>query len=156
MSQSGDERDVRVFRVHDQTADRARVAKPGKLPGLAGVDGFVYSVSADDVAADARFPGANINNVGIGFGNRERADGRRSVLLFVKERLPVEAAIGGLPDAACNAAKIISVVLADDAGNGENASTAKWPDEAIGEPLPRALVLFIVLLGDRGRNRRGL
>src|SRR6267378_6757786 len=156
MSQSGDERDVRIFRVDDQAADGTRVAQPGKLPGLAGVDGFVYSVSADDVAANASLSRADINNVWIGFGNRERADGRRSVLLLVEERLPVEAAIGGLPDAACNAAKIISVVLADDTGNGENPPAAKRPDEAIGEPLPRALVLFIVLLGDRGRNRSGL
>ena len=89
MPQSSDERDVRIFRVHDQAADGMRVAQPNKLPGLTGVDGLVHSVSADDVAADASFPGADINNVGIGFRNRQRTDGRRSVLLFVKERLPI-------------------------------------------------------------------
>src|SRR6266436_3360969 len=50
-----------VFRVDDQSTDGTRVAKPDKLPGLARVDRFVYSVSAYDVAADARYPGADIN-----------------------------------------------------------------------------------------------
>src|SRR6266481_9028092 len=146
MPQGGDERDVGIFRVYDQTADGTRVAKADKLPGFARVDGFVHPIPADDVAADARFPGADINDVGIGFGNRDRTDGRRSVFLFVKESLPVEAAIGGLPDAGCHAAKIIGVVLADDAGNGENASAAEGSDEAIVEPFPRTFVFVIVLL----------
>src|SRR5260370_32597055 len=124
MSQSGDERDVRIFGVHDQAADGTGVAKPDKLPGLAGVDGFVYSVSADDVAANASLSRADINDVGIGFGNRERADGRRSVPLLVKEGLPIEAAIRGLPYAACDAAEITGLALPHDPVNSTNPPAA--------------------------------
>ncbi len=156
MSQRSDERDVRIFRVHDQPTDGMRVAKSGKLPRLAGVDRFVHPVSAHDVAADASFSGANIDDVGIGFGNGQRTDGRGSILLLVKERLPIEPAIGSFPYAARNASEIIGVVLADDAGDGENASAAKRSDEAIVERFPRAFVFFVVLLrGCHGSRRLG-
>src|ERR1700738_4737510 len=128
MSQGSDERDVWIFRVHDQPPNGMRVAKPNKLPGFSRVDGFVHTVSADDVAANAGFPSADIDRVGIGFGNGERTDRRRGGLLLVKDGFPIEAAIRGLPDAARNAAKIVSVVLANHARDSENPSAAKGPD----------------------------
>src|SRR5258708_4587951 len=105
------------------------VRQANEFPGLAGVDRFIHSVSADDVAADASFASTYIDRVWIGLGNGQRANRRRCVLLLVKERPPIEAAIGGLPNAPGHTAKIINVVLADDAGNGEHASAAKGPDK---------------------------
>ena len=75
MSQRRDEGDVRIFRIDDQAADGVRVRQADELPGLAGVDGLVHAIAADDVAADARFAGADVDDVGIGLGNR---DARRS------------------------------------------------------------------------------
>src|SRR5258706_2996256 len=149
MSQSGNKRDVRILRVRDQAADRVRVAKSNELPGLAGVNGLIYAVSADDVAADASLARTHINDVRIGFGNGERPDGRRGVLLLVKNRLPIEAAVRGLPNATRNAAEIIGVVLAGDPGYGEDATTTEWPDEAVGERLPWAFIFLFVFLGGR-------
>src|SRR5258706_16007168 len=149
MSQSGNKRDVRILRVHDQAADRVRVAKSSELPGLAGVNGLIHAVSADDVAADASFPCTHINDVRIRFGNGERADRRRGVLLLVKNRLPIEAAVRGLPNATRNAAEIIGVVLADAAGYGEDTSSPKRPGGGGGERLPRAIIFFFLFLGGR-------
>src|ERR1700676_372355 len=67
-----DERDVWIFRVHDQSANSTRVWKPDKLPGFSGINGFVHAVSADDVAADASFARPHIDDVRIGFGNGKR------------------------------------------------------------------------------------
>src|ERR1700724_8709 len=106
MSKSGDERDIGIFRVHDETADRMRVAKPNKFPGLTSVDGLVRTVSAYDVATDASFSGPDIDYVGVRFGDGERPDGRRSVLLLIENGFPIKAPIRGLPNAACNPSKI--------------------------------------------------
>src|SRR6267154_5471060 len=129
------------------------VSQANEFPGLAGVDRFIHSVSADDVSPNASFAGTYIDDVGVGFGNGQRANRGRGVLLLVEERLPIEPAIGGLPNAAGHTAEIINVVLADDTGHGKNPSAAKRPDETIVERLPRALV-FLIIFRRCGCSRR--
>ena len=55
-------------------------------------------------------------DVGIGLRDRERADGRD--LLIVEDRLPVDAAVLGLPDAAGGRAAIVGIRVAGDADDG--------------------------------------
>ena len=55
-------------------ADRVRVAQPGVLPRFAGIGGFVNAVAGNHVAADVCLAGADINNLGIGRRNGDRAD----------------------------------------------------------------------------------
>src|ERR1051326_2733229 len=90
MSQSGDKRDVRILGIYDQASDRMCVRQSDELPSLTRVNRLIDSISANDIAADASFARADIDDVGIGFGHGERTDGGRSVLLLVKERLPIE------------------------------------------------------------------
>src|SRR5436309_775361 len=74
MSESRNEGNIRIFRVYNQSADCMRVGKTNEFPGLAGVNRLKNSVAAYDVAADASFARTYINDVGIRFGNRERAN----------------------------------------------------------------------------------
>src|SRR5712671_6992755 len=107
MAQSRNEGNVRILRVHYQAADGMGIWKPDKFPGLTGVDGLIHTVSADDVPADASLSGTDIDDVGVGFGNGQRTNRRRCVLLLVKKSLPNEPAIGGLPSTPGHTAKII-------------------------------------------------
>ena len=68
-------------------------------PGLAGVGRLVDAVARHDVAADARLAHADVDDVGVRFGDGDRAD-RRARDLAVGDRRPVRAAVGRLPEAA--------------------------------------------------------
>ena len=120
--------------------------RPDELPGFTRVDRLVYAVAADDVAANTRFSGSDINDIRVGFGNCDGPDGRRRILRFVENRLPVEAAIGRLPYASGDGAEIIDVVLADDAGHRDDAAATKWADQSILQTFPRSLVLALVFV----------
>jgi hypothetical protein len=122
------------------------VGEANERPGLPGVDGFVDAVTADNVASDAGFPCSDIDDVGVGLGDGDSANGRRGVLLLVKDRFPVDAAISGLPDAAGNCAEVVGIVVANDAGNGDNAAAPEWANEAIVEILPGALSFVVIML----------
>jgi len=65
MSQSRHEGDIWILRIHDQATDGMRIGKPNEFPSLTGVDGFIDSVPANDVAADASLSGTDIDDVGI-------------------------------------------------------------------------------------------
>ena len=115
MSERRDKGDVRILRVHGEAPDGMRVGKPNKLPGLPGVDRLVNTVSTDDVAANARLSRTHINDIGVRFGNRYRPYRWRCILRLVENWFPVEAAISRLPHAAGGRAKVINVILSDDA-----------------------------------------
>ena len=115
MSERSDKGDVRILGVHGEASDGMRVGKPNKLPRLPGVDRLVNTVSTNDVAANARLSRAHINDIGVRFGNRYRPDRRRCILRLVENWFPVEATISRLPHAAGGGAKVINVILSDDA-----------------------------------------
>ncbi len=76
MSERRDEGNVRILGIHREPPDGVRVGKANKLPGFTSVNRFVHSVAADNVAANACFSRSHINDVRIGFGNRNRSDRR--------------------------------------------------------------------------------
>src|SRR5271156_1775538 len=146
MAEGGDEGDVGIFGIDDQAADGVGVAEADELPGGAGVDGFVDAVAADDVAAHTGFAGADVDDVGIGFRDGDGADGGRGVFCLVEDGLPVEAAVGGLPDSAGDCAEVISIGLADDAGYGYYAASTEGTDEAVLEGFPGVFIFFFVVV----------
>ena len=116
MPESGNEGDIRIRGVDDDFADVARVLQANVVPGLAAVVRTVDAVTEGDVAANAGFACADINDVGIGFRDRDAADGGGGLL--VEKRIPGNAAVRGFPNAAGNRAKIVSVRLAWNTSHG--------------------------------------
>ena len=138
--------------MDDDFADVARVLQANVVPGLAAVVRTVDAVTEGDVAANAGFACADINDVGIGFRDRDAADGGGGLL--VEKRIPGNATVSGLPNAAGYGAKIVGVGLARDSGDGEDATAAERADEA---PFHAAISLRIdlgsILLGaDKDRD----
>jgi hypothetical protein len=71
---------------------------------VAGVGGFVDAVAVGGVAAEVALAGADVDDVGIGGSDRDRADGAE-LQLAVGHGNPVRAAVGGLEDAAAGPPK---------------------------------------------------
>src|SRR5882724_8644725 len=128
VAKSGDEGDIRIGGMDDDGADVASVLQADVAPGLAGVAGTIDAIAERDVAADAGFTAADVNHIGIGFGDGDGADGRGGLLL--EEGIPGVARVGGFPNASGDGAKIESVGLAGHAGYGNGASAAEGADEA--------------------------
>ena len=74
VAERGDEDNVRICWMDDDRADVARVFQADVGPRFARVGGFVDPIAERDVAADAGFAGADVNDVGIGIGNVNRTD----------------------------------------------------------------------------------
>src|SRR6185503_4069351 len=104
--------------------DMARVFKSDELPRLSRIGTLVHAIALQDVVANAGFAGADIHNVGIGLGNRDRAD--RGELFLVGHGNPIDAAVGRLPHPAADTAEVIGIRLANGSGDGQNASAAEW------------------------------
>src|SRR5258708_23163255 len=83
VAERGDERDIRVSRVDDDGADVRGVAQTQVLPGPAGIEGLVYAVAIGDVAARAGLAGADIDDVVIRVGDRDRSN--RGDLLLAED-----------------------------------------------------------------------
>src|SRR5713101_485609 len=65
MPQSGDEHDVWIARIDQNTGDVAGVFEADVLPGFSAVGGFVHSVAVGDVGVNAIHAAADVNNVGV-------------------------------------------------------------------------------------------
>src|SRR5579872_177488 len=57
--------DVGVLRMDNQAADGHCIVKAGSAPRLSAVGGFIHAIAGNDVATNARFPGAGIDHVGV-------------------------------------------------------------------------------------------
>src|SRR5271170_7047704 len=113
-----------------------RVREANGVPRFSGVDGLVDAVAADNVSTDACFAGSDVDDVGIGLSHRDRADGGRGAFLLVEERRPVDASVGGLPDATGYRAKVIDVVLTYDARYSNHAASTEGAYKAVTESFP--------------------
>jgi hypothetical protein len=120
--------------MHDHFADVARIFQPDICPGLAAIIRTVHAIAKGNIPADAGFSGACVNHIGIRLGNRDGADGGGGLL--VKQRIPGDAAVHGLPNSAGDRAHVIRIGLAGHAGDREDSSSAKWADQA---PFHRAV-----------------
>ena len=127
MSQSRHERNVRILGIYCESPDGVRIAQAHELPSLAGIERLPHTISANDVAPDARFPGPDINHIRIRLGNSNRANRRRRIFRLVENRFPVESAVGRLPHPASYRAKIVDLILPHHARHRNHASAAEWP-----------------------------
>src|SRR5215467_9151057 len=103
------------MRIEDDAADMARRSEAYALPGAPAIRGLVNARAVGEIGAEIGFTGAGINNVGIGLGHGQSADG--SDRQAVRDRLPGNAAVHGLPHAAGNAAEKIYIGLAFQAAD---------------------------------------
>src|SRR6059036_1518092 len=142
VAKSSDEGDVGIRGMDDDFADLTRVFQADIFPGFAAVVRTVNAVAEGNVAANASFAGADVNDIGIRFGDCDAADGGGGLL--VEKRIPGNAAVRGFPNAAGNRAKIIGIRLARHTGHGKGAPAAKGPDEA---PLHSAVSFRVNLRG---------
>ena len=90
--------DVRIGRVHAYAPDVPRFLQAHQRPGLAGIDGLPKPVTVRCVAADVGLTAAHVHDVRVRLGHADRADGATE--RTVGHRLPVRAAVDGLPHTA--------------------------------------------------------
>ena len=83
--------------------------KSDMLPTAPGIGRFVDAVADGDINADGGFAAAGVDDVGVGRRHFQRADGRGREIA-IADVFPVLAGIGGLPDAAADAAEIEGVL----------------------------------------------
>ena len=139
VAEGGDVDEVRVGRVDADAPDVAGVAQADGSPGAAAVGGPVDAVAVRDVAADAGLAHADVDHVGVGRRDGERADGG-GLEEAVGDVLPVRAAVGGLPHAARAGAEVEGRGLGRMAGDGDHTAAAVRPDAA---PLERTQQTWI-------------
>ena len=147
MAESGHKNDVRIRGMNNDRADMASVFQAHVDPALARVRGFVNAVTKGNIAANAGFAGANVNDVGIGIRNRDGADGRDRLL--IEQWIPSDTAVGGFPDASADGSEIIGVWLARHARHRQHAATTKRTDKP---PLHAVVSFGINLLRIGGRT----
>ena len=124
------------------------------LPGRARVAAPVDAVARQDVAANARLTHPDEDEVGIGFGHRDRAD-RRRVDLEVGDGEPVFAAVGSLPEAAAGRAEVGLLRAAHDARSGNGAAAAIRAEVAPGVAGQEGGVEDDLLGGEGGGAKQG-
>ena len=87
---------VGIGGMHPHPGDVPGVGQADVGPGLAAVGGTVHPVPVGHVPADAGFPHAGIDDVGVGGRDGDGAH-RGGVEVPIGDVLPVGAAVGGLP-----------------------------------------------------------
>ncbi len=135
-------------RMHAHAPDLARVLEADALPGLARVHGLVDPVAVRDVAADAALAHPHVDDVGIGGGDLDRPH-RSRAHLAVRQGLPVDPRVGGLPDAAPGGPHVVDARLT---GHPRDRGDAPAPVGADAPPL-QALQQRFVVGGERGLDR---
>src|SRR5439155_9583751 len=96
------------------------------LPRLAAVGRFVDAVAGGQVGPLQTLAAADVDDVGLGRGDGERAD--RSGRLVVEDRLPGPSGIRGLPDAAVVDTDVEDVRLAGHSRGADGAAAPEWAD----------------------------
>src|SRR5262249_30195793 len=81
VAEGGDVDDVRVPRVDDDAADVVRFLEAHVPPGLAAVGGPVHALAPRDAVARVGLAGADPDDVRVGRGHGDVADGGRALVL---------------------------------------------------------------------------
>ena len=105
---------IGIVRVDDDLRDLLAIAQSEVPPGLAGVGGFVDAVAHGEIGALKAFAAADVDDVRIGRGDGDGADGAGG--LAVEDGMPGAAEIVGLPDAAVVDADVEDIRLTGDTG----------------------------------------
>jgi len=133
MSEPGDEHNVRVRGMDDQSPDLLHVSKSDVLPRLAAVGRLEDAVTDAEVRTMEPLAGADVDDVGIGPRDADVTDrpGRRAV----EDRPPRPSVVVGLPHAAGVNAGEEDVRLRRDADAGDRPAGAEWSDQAVAKVL---------------------
>ena len=143
-----------IGRVDADRGDAVRLGEPDVLPGRARVAAAVDAVARKDIAANARLAHPDEDEVGVGFGHRDRAD-RGGVDLEIGDGEPVFAAVGRLPEAAAGGAEVGFEGAADDAAGGDGAAAAVRAEVAPGVGGEEGGGEGVVVLGEEGAGELG-
>ena len=124
---------IRIVRIDEDGADLLRVTQSKVLPGLAGIGGFVDSISYREIGPAQSFAAAHVNDVRIRRCDRQSPDGAGR--LIVEDRSPCVAKVSGLPDTAIVGRHVKHILLSRNACDGHRAPASKWADHAPAHPL---------------------
>ena len=152
MTQRRHQDDVGVARIDHDLPDVARALESHELPVVAPVRGLVDAGAVGDVGADGGFARADVDDLGIRRRDGERTD--RRDLLAIEQRLPGHAGVGGAPHAAVHRAEIKRRGVTGQAGDGQHAAAAVWPDEPPAQRLVGARRDGLRVRGGRRDERR--
>ena len=156
MAERRDKDDIGIPRVNDDFANRARIFQADVLPGFSGVQRLPDAVALRNVAANAGFAGAHIDDVRIGHRDRDTADRGRSI--FVKDRRPGVCAVDGFPYAAAGRSEVVGGGVAGNSRGGQRAASAERANGTILHSLEQRVafvffvLVFIVLCRRSGRG----
>ena len=103
-----------IPRIDLDTRDLLAVAQAEMRPRLSGVGGLVHAVADREIRPLQSFAAADINDVGVREGHRNRPD--RAGRLVVEDGRPGAPRVDGLPHAAVHHPHIEGERLARDAG----------------------------------------
>jgi len=148
MPERGDINHVGVRWIDANSRNRLGIAEPDMLPRLPGVHRFVHTIALHDVAAQFGFAHAQVDHVGVRFGDGHRAH-RRALKLPVGHRFPRRASVRGLPQTTAHRAEIVFVGTRCAAGGGDRPSSAQRANAA---PLECAEYRRIVMFRDGNRG----
>jgi hypothetical protein len=105
MAEGRDIGDVGILGMNAYAPNLAGVAETGEAPGLSRVSRFENAVTVGDVAANRRFSGANLDDVGVRFAHGDAAD--RPTEIFVGHRRPSHAAVCRLEHTTAGGTEVI-------------------------------------------------
>ena len=123
-----DEEMIGIARIDRELGDLLAVAQAEMGPGFAGVGRFVDAVADGEIGPMQSFAAPDVDDVGIGNRNRERAD--RAGRLIIENRLPGASVIVRLENAAIDLREIENVRLRRHARDRADPSAAVGPDVA--------------------------
>ncbi len=124
MPQCRDIDQVGVLGMDAHFSDVSRASKAQVFPGFTCIGRFVDAIAMGDVAANGCFAHADIDDVGIGGGDCNRAD-RCTLKEAIRNVFPGDTAIGCFPDATTRGAKIKYLRMLRVTSDGDDAATAE-------------------------------
>src|SRR5437868_6095800 len=129
VTERGHVNDVRIFRIDSHPPDLLAFRKSDVRPRLAGVSRLEDAVAMRNVTANRRLARSDVNDVGIRFTHRNRAD--RSAKIFVGDGRPGHSSIGGLEDTATRGSEVVLHWASGRARDCNRSSAAKRSDLAL-------------------------
>ncbi len=115
VAEGGNEDFFRVAGIHENPGNLPRILETNVGPAFAAIRGPVHAVPVGDRRAHVGFASAHVNDLRIGWGNRNGSDGSDG--LRIENGLPGAASIVGAPHAATYRTEIENLGLTADSGD---------------------------------------
>src|SRR5438046_253098 len=115
--------------MNNQFSDGARIPQADVFPRLATVESLVNPIAVRNVATDASFPCADVDDVRL--RRRYRQTSNAPDCFFIKQRGPGHGAVGRLPDSAACRAKVVGIWIPRNSGRGQRSPAAVGTDRAV-------------------------